>query len=48
MLPPKNLLKLKCKGIIQPGGSVNDNKIVNYAIKLNASLYFVKYRVFKH
>ena len=44
----KKLLKLKCKGIIQPGGSINDNKIINYAIKLKASLYFVKYRVFKH
>ena len=44
----KKLLKLKCKSIIQPGGSKNDNKIINYAIKLNASLYFAKYRVFKH
>jgi phosphoribosylaminoimidazolecarboxamide formyltransferase / IMP cyclohydrolase len=44
----KKLLKLKCKGIIQPGGSINDNQIINYAIKLKASLYFVKYRVFKH
>ena len=44
----KRLLKLKCKSIIQPGGSMNDNKIINYAIKLNASLYFAKYRVFKH
>ena len=44
----KKLLKLKCKGIIQPEGSINDNKIINYATKLKASLYFVKYRVFKH
>ncbi|MDB2349347.1 bifunctional phosphoribosylaminoimidazolecarboxamide formyltransferase/IMP cyclohydrolase [Alphaproteobacteria bacterium] len=44
----KKLLKLKCNGVIQPGGSINDNKIINYATKLNASLYFVKYRVFKH
>jgi phosphoribosylaminoimidazolecarboxamide formyltransferase / IMP cyclohydrolase len=44
----KKLLKLKCKGIIQPGGSINDNKIISYATKLNASLYFIKYRVFKH
>ena len=44
----KKLLKLKCKSIIQPGGSKNDNKIINYATKLNASLYFAKYRVFKH
>ena len=44
----KKLLKLKCEGVIQPGGSVNDNKIINYATKLRASLYFIKYRVFKH
>ena len=44
----KKLLKLKCKGIIQPGGSINDDKIIYYATKQNASLYFVKYRVFKH
>ncbi len=44
----KTLLKLKCKGIIQPGGSINDNKIISYANKKNASLYFVKNRVFKH
>jgi phosphoribosylaminoimidazolecarboxamide formyltransferase / IMP cyclohydrolase len=44
----KKLLKLRCKGIIQPGGSINDNKIVNYATNLKASLYFIKYRVFKH
>ena len=44
----KKLLKLKCKGIIQPEGSINDNKIINYAIKLKASLYFIKHRVFKH
>jgi phosphoribosylaminoimidazolecarboxamide formyltransferase / IMP cyclohydrolase len=44
----KKLLKLKCKGIIQPGGSINDKKIINYAKKLSASLYFIKYRVFKH
>jgi len=42
------LLKLNCKGIIQPGGSRNDNKIIEYAINKNTSLYFVKNRVFKH
>ncbi len=42
------LLKLKCDGIIQPGGSINDKKIISYANKKNASLYFVKNRVFKH
>jgi len=44
----KKLLKLKCKGIIQPGGSINDSQIINYATKLKASLYFIKHRVFKH
>ena len=44
----KKLLKLDCKAIIQPGGSKNDNKIIEYAIKKNASLYFIKNRVFKH
>ena len=42
------LLKLKCTGIVQPGGSINDNKIISYANKKNASLYFFKNRVFKH
>ena len=44
----KKLLKHKCVGIIQPGGSINDNKIIDYAKKLSTSLYFIKYRVFKH
>jgi len=44
----QKLLKLKCAGIIQPGGSINDNKIINYANKKNVPLYFVKNRVFKH
>ena len=44
----QKLLKLKCVGIIQPSGSINDNKIISYANKKNASLYFVKNRVFKH
>ena len=44
----QKLLSLKCVGIIQPSGSINDNKIINYAKKNNASLFFVKNRVFKH
>jgi len=44
----QKLLKLKCAAVIQPGGSINDNKIISYAIKKNTSLYFVKNRVFKH
>ncbi len=42
------LFKLNCKGIIQPSGSKNDQKIIEYADKNNASLYFVKNRAFKH
>ena len=44
----ERLLKLKCVGIIQPGGSINDAKVISYANKKNASLYFIKNRVFKH
>ena len=44
----KKLLKLNCKAIIQPSGSKNDDKIIEYAIKRKAALYFVKNRVFKH
>ena len=44
----QKLLKLKCIGIIQPGGSINDDKIINYAKENNAPLYFIKNRVFKH
>ena len=42
------LLKEKCKAILQPSGSKNDQKIIDYAILKNTSLYFVKNRVFKH
>jgi phosphoribosylaminoimidazolecarboxamide formyltransferase / IMP cyclohydrolase len=44
----QKLLKLKCVGIIQPGGSINDDDIISYTNKKNRSLYFVKNRVFKH
>ena len=44
----EKLLKLKCVAIIQPSGSINDDKIINYAEKNNTSLYFTKNRVFKH
>ena len=44
----QRLLKLKCTGVIQPGGSINDEKIINYANKKNTSLYFIRNRVFKH
>ena len=42
------LLKLRCNAIIQPSGSKNDHKIIDYAKKNDASLYFVETRVFKH
>ena len=44
----QRILKLKCSGIIQPSGSINDKKIISYANKKNASLYFIRNRVFKH
>ncbi len=44
----QRLLKFRCSSIIQPGGSKNDNKIISFANKKNASLYFVNNRVFKH
>ena len=44
----QRLLQLKCLAIIQPSGSINDKKIINYANKKNTSLYFVTNRVFKH
>ena len=44
----KLLLKLKCNAIIQPSGSKNDDKIITFANKNGASLYFIKTRVFKH
>ena len=37
-----------CKAIAQPNGSINDNKIINYAKKNKISLYFIKNRLFKH
>ena len=42
------LLELRCKAIIQPSGSINDEKIIKFAKSKNTSLYFVKNRVFKH
>ena len=44
----QRLLKLKCSGVIQPSGSINDKKVINYVNKKNASLYFIENRVFKH
>ncbi len=44
-----NILKKNgCKVIAQPSGSINDNKIIDFAIKNKLSLYFIKNRLFKH
>ena len=42
------LLKNKCKSIIQPSGSINDKNIIKLANEKKISVYFTKYRVFKH
>ena len=42
------LLKNKCRAIVQPSGSINDSKIIDFANKNNLPLYFSKYRFFKH
>ncbi|PPR48019.1 MAG: Bifunctional purine biosynthesis protein PurH [Alphaproteobacteria bacterium MarineAlpha5_Bin9] len=44
----KVLANKKCKGIVQPGGSKNDNKIIKYANKRKIAIYFSKYRFFRH
>jgi len=42
------LIKKKCSAIIQPEGSINDKKIIEYANIKKLPLYFTKYRFFKH
>ncbi len=42
------LNKNGCKVIAQPGGSINDKKIIAFSIKNNISIYFIKNRLFKH
>ena len=44
----KDLYKNNCCAIIQPMGSINDNKIINFANKKKLPIYFSKYRLFKH
>lgn len=44
----KDLYKNQCCAIIQPMGSINDNKIINFANKMKLPIYFSKYRLFKH
>ncbi len=42
------LYKNNCKAIIQPSGSINDEKIIDFANNKKLPLYFSKYRFFKH
>jgi phosphoribosylaminoimidazolecarboxamide formyltransferase / IMP cyclohydrolase len=44
----KKLIKLGVKAIIQPGGSINDNKIIDVANKAGIAMAFTKTRHFKH
>ena len=44
----KLLIKKKCTAIIQPCGSINDEKIILYANNKKTPLYFSQYRFFKH
>lgn len=44
----KVLKKNNCVCIVQPNGSINDNKIIDYSNKNNLKLIFSKKRVFKH
>ena len=37
-----------CNAVAQPGGSINDEKIISFSIKNKISLYFTKNRLFKH
>ena len=42
------LKKDRCTGIIQPGGSKGDKKIIKIAESLKISMYFTGIRHFKH
>ena len=44
----KLLTNNNCKAIIQPKGSINDSKIIDFANKNKLPLYFSNYRLFKH
>jgi len=44
----KLLIKNNCKSIIQPKGSINDNKTIKCANSYRLPLYFSNYRFFKH
>ena len=42
------LIKNNCKSVIQPKGSINDNKTIECANSYRLPLYFTNYRFFKH
>ena len=44
----KLLIKNNCKSVIQPKGSINDNKAIKCANSYRLPLYFSNYRFFKH
>ena len=44
----KLLLKNNCKAIVEPSGSINDEKIIDYVNNKKIPLYFSKNRFFKH
>ncbi len=44
----KILIKKNCEAIIQPKGSINDHKIINFANLKKLPLYFSSYRFFRH
>ena len=44
----KLLIKNNCKSVIQPKGSINDNKTIKCVNSYRLSLYFSNYRFFKH
>ena len=44
----KLLIKNNCTCIVEPSGSINDRKIVNFANRKNIKLIFSSKRVFKH
>ena len=44
----ETLTKKNCEAIAQPGGSINDKKIIQFANKKKLALFFIKNRLFKH
>jgi phosphoribosylaminoimidazolecarboxamide formyltransferase/IMP cyclohydrolase len=44
----KSLLAVGIKIIVQPGGSIRDQEVINAANKANAKMVFTKIRHFNH